>query len=96
MSESACDTEAAAIEIKNMFGDLTIKAQIDKWGKTIMVDVLKENPKTAHVCYGGVRMKIHKVKNNFIRLSEEGAQRIVAEAMKFAQEARASAKEKTA
>jgi hypothetical protein len=80
--------ETGTITRDSMFGDMTNKATILKWGKRIMVDVVQENSKTAVVQYGvdpetnrPILMKIHKVKNAYRALTPEEAREIVASAL---------------
>jgi len=73
-----------------MFGDLTNKAEIsgilafDNGKAKLLVDVVKENKKTAHVRYGDEHFKIHKDKNSFQRVTEAQAMKIINDALVFA------------
>ena len=74
----------------SLFGDLSNKATIFRWERSVMVDVVKENELTAIVRYGTdldgkpVEFKINKRKSNFKKLTPDEASAIVQEALAFA------------
>ena len=89
-------TEASQMTLGNMFGDMTNKATVKRWGKKIMVDIVQENSKTVIVQYGvdpetnrPVLMKIHKIKDAYRVLSPQEARQIVVDALARARESKA-------
>jgi len=83
--------EASKMTLGNVFGDMTNKATIKRWGKNIMVDVVQENSKTVIVQYGvdpetnrPMLMKIHKIKDAYRVLSAAEARQIVVDALAHA------------